>query len=154
MYTEPGDRMPEKDQATEQPEEEKILTTSIVVRDRAAEKRAARDKQALRLGQLCDDRNTGKLGEEVIKLAQAMILCTLPYSMTPERSVTRQARLGDGSVLSVTFSAGMENVPLPFGADRKLLAWILDRAITSDSPSIGWESAWEYQKEMGLSRSG
>jgi hypothetical protein len=146
--------MPEKGIAADQFEENKILARTIVVRDRAAEKRAARDKQALRLGQLCDDRNTGKLGEEVIKLAQAMILCTLPYSATTDRSITRKARLGDGSTLSVTFSAGMDNVPLPFGADRKLLAWILDRAINSDSPSIGWESAWEYQKEMGLSRSG
>ncbi|SNT42011.1 RepA protein [Granulicella rosea] len=123
-------------------------------RSRAAETRAARDKQALRLGQLVDDRNTGKLGEEVIKIAQAMLLCTLPYSATTERDVVRKARLGDGSTLLVTFSAGINNVPLPFGADRKLLAWVLDRAIKSDSPSIGWESAWEYQKEMGLSRSG
>jgi hypothetical protein len=127
---------------------------SLAVRDRSAEKLRALDKKALRLGELVDDRNTGKLGEEVIKLAQAMILCTLPYSATSERTITRKARLGDGSTLSVTFSAGMEGVQLPFGADRKLLAWILDRAIKSDSPSIGWESAWEYQKEMGLSRSG
>ena len=123
-------------------------------RDRDAEKKAALAKKALRLGELVDDRNTGKLGEEVIKLAQAMILCTLPYSETTERKITRKTRLGDGSTLSVTFSTGMEDVPLPYGADRKLLAWILDRAISSNSPAIGWESAWEYQKEMGLSRSG
>jgi len=123
-------------------------------RDRAAEKQTALAKKALRLGQLVDDRNTGRLGDEVIKLAQAMILCTLPYSATQDREITRRARLGDGSTLSVTFSAGVKDVQLPFGADRKLLAWMLDRAITSGSPSIGWESAWEYQKEMGLSRSG
>lgn len=127
---------------------------AIKVRDRAAEKRAALAKKALRLGELVDDRNTGKLGEEVIKLAQAMILCTLPYSASKERQITRKSRLGDGSTLSVTFSAGIESTPLPYGADRKLLAWILDRAISSGSPSIGWESAWEYQQEMGLSRSG
>lgn len=123
-------------------------------RNRAAERTAALNKQALRLGQLVDDRNTGKLGEEVIKIAQAMLLCTLPYSASEENFITRKARLGDGSTLSVTFSAGIPGVKLPFGADRKLLAWILDRAITSGSPSIGWESAWEYQQEMGLSRSG
>lgn len=126
----------------------------LAPRNRDKERRAALAKKALRLGELVDDRNTGKLGEEVIKLAQAMILCTLPYSATTERKITRKARLGDGSTLSVTFSAGMDDVPLPYGADRKLLAWILDRAITSDSPSIGWDSAWEYQKELGLSRSG
>ena len=42
---------------------------SLAVRDRSAEKLRALDKKALRLGELVDDRNTGKLGEEVIKLA-------------------------------------------------------------------------------------
>ena len=126
----------------------------LAVRDRAAEKRIAKGKQALRLGQLLDDRNTGKLGDEVIKIAQAMLLCTLPYSATKENHITRTARLGDGSTLTVTFSTGIPDVPLPFGSDRKLLAWVFDRAINSESPMIAWESAWEYQKEMGLKRSG
>jgi hypothetical protein len=126
----------------------------LAVRDRAAEKRIAKGKQALRIGQLMDDRNTGKLGDEVIKIAQAMLLCTLPYSATTENHVTRTARLGDGSTLTVTFSTGIPDVPLPFGSDRKLLAWVFDRAINSESPMIAWESAWEYQKEMGLKRSG
>jgi hypothetical protein len=123
-------------------------------RDRVAEKRVAKGKQAIRLGQLLDDRNTGKLGEEVIKIAQAMLLCTLPYSATAESHITRTARLGDGSTLTVTFSTGIPDVPLPFGSDRKLLAWVFDRAINSESPLIAWDSAWEYQKEMGLKRSG
>ncbi len=101
-----------------------------------------------------DDRNTGKLGDEVIKIAQAMLLCTLPYSATKESHITRTARLGDGSTLTVTFSKGISDVPLPFGSDRKLLAWVFDRAINSESPMIAWESAWEYQKETGLKRSG
>jgi hypothetical protein len=101
----------------------------LAVRDRTAEKRIAKGKQALRLGQLLDDRNTGKLGDEVIKIAQAMLLCTLPYSATKENHITRTARLGDGSTLTVTFSTGIPDVPLPFGSDRKLLAWVFDRAI-------------------------
>ena len=124
------------------------------VRDRVAEKQIAKGKQALRLGQLLDDRNTGKLGDEVIKIAQAMLLCTLPYSATTENHITRTARLGDGSTLTVTFSTGIADVPLPFGSDRKLLAWVFDRAINSESPMIAWESAWQFQKEMGLKRSG
>ncbi len=83
-----------------------------------------------------------------------MLLCTLPYSTTSENHITRTARLGDGSTLTVTFSTGIPEVPLPFGSDRKLLAWVFDRAINSESPVIGWESAWEYQKELGLKRSG
>lgn len=128
--------------------------TKLVKRDRAAERKAALDKQALRIGELMDDRNTGKLGDEVIKIAQAMLLCTLPYSATKESKIVRTARLGDGSTLTVTFSTGISDVPLPFGSDRKLLAWVFDRAINSASPNIAWESAWEYQKEMGLKRSG
>ena len=126
----------------------------LKVRDRTAEKQAALNKKAMRLGQLMDDRNTGKLGEEVIRIAQAMLLCTLPYSATVERSIERKARLGDGSTLYVTFTAGIRGVPLPFGADRKLLAWIFDRAIRSESPYIPWGSATEYQQEVGLARSG
>lgn len=126
----------------------------VSVRDRSTEKRLAKGKQALRLGQLLDDRNTGKLGDEVIKIAQAMLLCTLPYSTTKESHITRTARLGDGSTLTVTFSTGIPDVPLPFGSDRKLLAWVFDKAINSESPMIAWASAWEYQKEMGLKRSG
>ena len=57
--------------------------------------------------------------------------------------------LGDGSTLTVTFSTGIPDVTLPFGSDRKLLAWVFDRAINSESPMIAWESAWEYQKEIG-----
>ena len=126
----------------------------LVKRDRIAENKLAKGKQALRIGELMDDRNTGKLGDEVIKIAQAMLLCTLPYSASSETHITRSARLGDGSTLTVTFSAGIPDVPLPFGSDRKLLAWVFDRAINSASPVIGWESAWEYQKELGLKRSG
>lgn len=125
-----------------------------VLRDRVEERRVAKDKQAFRLAELLDARNTGRLGDEVIKIAQAILLCTLPYSATKETSIKRTARLGDGSTLIVTFSAGISGVPLPYGADRKLLAWVFDRAIDSESPIISWESAWEYQKEMGLKRSG
>lgn len=123
-------------------------------RDYVAERRAAREKKALRVASLADDRNTGKLGDEVIKIAQAMILCTLPYRATDKNKITRSARLGDGSILYVTFTAGMRDVPLPFGADRKLLAWIFDRAISSNSPFIPWNSAAEYQDEIGQSRGG
>ena len=130
------------------------MARNVAVRDRTAENRIAKGKQALRLGHLLDDRNTGKLGDEVIKIAQAMLLCTLPYSATTETHITRTARLGDNSTLTVTFSRGIPDVPLPFGSDRKLLAWVFDRAINSESPMIAWESAWEYQKEMGLKRSG
>ena len=125
-----------------------------VTRDRKAESQAAKDGLARRVGNIAAARRDGTLGEDYIKLAQAMIMCSLPYSQTDKQRVTRRARLGDGTYLSVTFNANLPGVPLPFGADRKLLAWIFDRAIRSDSPFIPWSSASEYQREMGFSMSG
>ncbi len=123
-------------------------------RDRRAENQAAKANLARRVGDIAAARKDGTLGDDYIKLAQAMIMCTLPYSQTEERQITRRARLGDGTYLSVTFNANLPGVQLPFGADRKLLAWIFDRAIRSDSPFITWSSASEYQREMGISMSG
>ena len=127
-----------------------VSTPAKPPRDSSKERRIAKERQAMKLGAIAVARHQGTLGEEYIKLAQAMILCTLPYSQTKETHITRRARLGDGSILSVTFSAAIANVPLPFGADRKLLAWIFDRAIREDSAFIAWSSATEYQREMGL----
>ena len=125
-----------------------------VRRDRTKELMLAQARQAIRLGDVAVAQREGTLGDEYIKLAQAMILCTLPYSATTETKITRQARLGDGTTLYVTFSAALPNVPMPFGADRKLLAWIFDRALRSDSPFIPWESAVEYQREVGMGTGG
>lgn len=131
-----------------------MATDTPKPRNRAAELESARNRQALRLGALVDARNTGETAKEFIIIAHALILCTLPYSPTEERSITRKARLGDGTTLTVTFSKGIDAVPLPFGSDRKLLLWLLDRAYRQKSPDISWESAREYQREMGLSHGG
>lgn len=123
-------------------------------RDYQAEREAARLNTTDRIADLAVARKDQSLGEEYIKLAQAMILCTLPHSATPETKITRRARMGDGSTLSVTFSATADGVSMPFGADRKLLFWLLDRAIRLDSPFIPWASAAEYQKEVGIEKGG
>jgi hypothetical protein len=83
-----------------------------------------------------------------------MILCTLPHSATKETKITRRARLGDGTTLAVTFSATADGIGLPHGADRKLLFWLLDRAIRNDSPFVPWSSAAEFGREMGLEKGG
>ena len=123
-------------------------------RDRKKEDLLAQTRQVKRVLDIVDAKFDGKLGDEYIKLAQAMILCTLPISATHETKITRQARLGDGSTLYVTFSAAHHNVGMPFGADRKVLAWIFDKAIRSETPFIPWSSAVEFQKEMGLTKGG
>jgi hypothetical protein len=51
--------MPPKPRTIEASLDEPEALPKLVIRDRVAEKRVAKGKQALRLGQLLDDRNTG-----------------------------------------------------------------------------------------------
>jgi hypothetical protein len=123
-------------------------------RDYSAEREAARLNTSDRVADLAVSGRDQTLGDEYIKLAQAMILCTLPHSATKETKITRRARLGDGTTLAVTFSATADGIGLPHGADRKLLFWLLDRAIRNDSPFVPWSSAAEFGREMGLEKGG
>jgi Plasmid encoded RepA protein len=118
-------------------------------RDYAAERRASLENRAFRLGQLKDDLLTGKLGDEAVQVAKVLLLCTLPFSRGTARQVSRTARLGDGSDIRVTFTAGMVGVDLPFGADARLLDWLLNRAFQSESPVVPLNSVYEYLDEIG-----
>jgi len=123
-------------------------------RDYAQERRSAMISTVNRITELKIDRESGLLGTEVIKLAQALILCTLPYRLTPDRQIVRSARLSDGSRLTVTFTAALDEVPMPYGADRDLMAWLFDKAIRSDTSFVPMKSANEYLQETSKSRSG
>jgi hypothetical protein len=123
-------------------------------RDYVQEKQAALERAVDRIAELREDRDTGVLGEEIIKLAQALILCTLPYRPTKDRQIVRSARLSDGSKLTVTFTAALNNVEIPYGADRDLMAWLFDKAINSDTSFVPIRSANEYLRETGKSRNG
>lgn len=125
-----------------------------VTRHRNCENESQLEAGTVRLKHLIDDRVTGKLGEEDVKLSQVMLLCALPYSSTPEKQVVRTAQLGDKSQLRVTFTAASDGVRLPYGSDRRLLAWLIDRSIRIGSPFVALDSAWAYQREMGLAHSG
>ena len=128
--------------------------TQAYTRDYRAERQVADQRLKERVVELAAARYDQTLGEEYIKLAQALILCTLPYSPTPETRIVRRARTGDGSFLTVTFVAVSEGILMPYGADRKLLHWLIDRAIRADDPYVPWSSALEYQREMGIRQSG
>jgi hypothetical protein len=91
---------------------------------------------------------------QMTQIAQAMVLCGLPYSPTKETKIVRRARLGDGSTVSVTFSAGLDGIAMPYGSDRTLLHWMIDRAIKTQSPIVGWDTATEFLKDVGLADSG
>lgn len=123
-------------------------------RNYRTEREAASIRATDRVVELAVARHDQSLGEEYVKLAQALILCTLPYSPTTWPRIVRRARLGDGSYLTVTFAAITEGVSMPYGADRKLLHWLIDRAIRADDPYIPWSSIMEFQREMGIQQGG
>jgi hypothetical protein len=130
------------------------VTTVRKERDYAKERKSAINSSIDRVVALRDDRDTGALGDEVIKMAQALILCTLPYRPTEERQVVRSARLSDGSTLRVTFTAGINGIDMAFGNDRHLMAWLFDKAINSDTAFVTIKSASDYLRETGKSRNG
>jgi len=51
--------------------------------------------------------------------------------------VTRTARIGPGTRMSVTFTSVDPAVPLPFGADRALFAWMQTQALHRGSVDFG-----------------
>ncbi len=126
----------------------------VAKRNYVKERKNAIAASVQRVVELRDDRDTGVLGDEVIKMAQALILCTLPYRPTIDRQIVRSARLSDGSTLRVTFTAGINGIDMPFGNDRHLMAWLFDKAINSDTSFVTMKSASDYLKETGKSRNG
>lgn len=122
-------------------------------RNYKAERQAAQQKQVFRVGEPAVARCDETLGEEYIKLAQALIICTFPYSPTTETPIFRRARLGDSYFLTVIFVAVSEGV-LPYGADRKLFHWLIDRATRADDSFMPWSSALEDKQEMAKCQSG
>lgn len=123
-----------------------------VKRDSQAERLRAKGNRALRAAEvriaLAAD-NT-----DVMQLAQALILCGLPYRMTEERQISRKARLGDGSTITVTFSALSPDTRMPFGSDRTLLHFLLDKAVKSGNRYVSWETAKEFMEQMGMKGTG
>jgi hypothetical protein len=121
-------------------------------RDNQAERVRARGNRALRAAEvriaLAAD-NT-----DVMQLAQALILCGLPYRLTEERQISRKARLGDGSTITVTFTALSADASMPFGSDRTLLHYLLDKAVKSGNRYVSWDTAKEFMEQMGMKGTG
>jgi hypothetical protein len=123
-------------------------------RDRKAEDTQSRERFALDLARIRELRDSGELGEQMVQIAQALVLCGLPYKPTKETKIVRRARLGDGSVVSVTFNAGLDGIAMPYGSDRTLLHWMVDKAIKTKSPIVSWDTATEFLRDVGLTDSG
>lgn len=119
-------------------------------RDYAAEIAAAKRRKTDALAKLLRMRNDNVLGQQMFQMSQAFITCSvMRYSPTTERQISHTARLAD-SVLTVTLTAGLKDVALPFGADRTLLYWIFDKAVKAGSPFVSLENIATYLDEMGM----
>ncbi len=123
-------------------------------RDRSAEDRRSKQRLAENLAVVRIARDAGELDREVMQLAQSLILCGLPYRPTDAVRVSRKARLGDGSTVTVTFTAAIEGSELPFGSDRTVLHFIFDKAIKSGKRFVSWETAKEFIEAMGMQKNG
>jgi hypothetical protein len=91
---------------------------------------------------------------ELVQIAQVMVFCGLPYRPTTARELTKASRAADGSEIRVTFRAMFDGVALPYGSDRTLLHWMVDKAIKDQSPFVGWDTAVRYLRDMKLSTGG
>lgn len=123
-------------------------------RDRQNEESLSKERFVDELVKIREKRDAGTLGQQMTQIAQAMVLCGLPYSPTKQTKIVRRARIGDGSTVSVTFSAGLDGVAMPYGSDRTLLHWMIDKAIKTQSPLVTWDTATEFLKDVGMADSG
>jgi len=122
-------------------------------RNRKVEDHLSKSRQAAALAKVRIDRDANGGDEEIFQVAQALILCGLPYDKTDQTKITRSARLADGSVVDVTFSTGLK-AGMPYGSDRSLLHFLFDKAVKSDSRFVSWETATEFLKMMNMAQGG
>jgi hypothetical protein len=95
----------------------------------------------------------------LVQIAQCMIMCGLPYRSTADTRIERIARGGDNSFIRVTFYAlGRDvdgnQIPMPFGSDRTLLHFGIDRAIKLKSNFVSIDNPTAYLRAIGKSLSG
>lgn len=107
---------------------ETIEAQAKKTRDRRAEAVSAQLSFFENIVDLRKKREDGDLDDKW-QIAQALILCSLPYDEVTDTHWVRSARLGDASNLRVTFAATEKGVPLPFGQDRGPLYYIMNKAI-------------------------
>jgi hypothetical protein len=103
-------------------------------------------------------RNSG-ISPQLVQIAQCMIMCGLPYRSTTETRIERIARTGDNSFVRVTFYAlGRDvqgnSIPMPFGSDRTLLHFGIDRAIKLKSHFVSIDNPTAYLRAIGKAFSG
>jgi hypothetical protein len=103
-------------------------------------------------------RNSG-VSPRLIQIAKALILCGLPYRSTQETRIERITREADGTFVRVTFYALArdmqgDSIPMPFGSDRTLLHFGIDKAIKLKSSFVSIDNPTEYLLAIGKTLSG
>ncbi|HEX4952701.1 MAG TPA: hypothetical protein VF017_04825 [Thermoanaerobaculia bacterium] len=90
---------------------------------------------------------------EVLLQPRPFVVAALPLRREDAvREVTRTARTGRSSWLRVTYQATDPRFPLPFGADRSLLAWITTKAFQDGA--VRFSAITEYFRAFGLDQGG
>jgi hypothetical protein len=123
-------------------------------RNHLLEAHLAKTRRAGSLAAVRAERDAGGADEEIFQVAQALILCGLPYGKTDQIRITRTARIADGSIVSVTFSVASKDGEMPYGSDRSLLHFLFNKAVRSNSRFVSWETATEFLKAMDISDGG
>lgn len=134
--------------ALQAPAPEKSASRSHVAESRASKAQLTKDLSRLR------EEMNGPEPAQLTQVAKVMVLCGLPYRQTKERTIVRTSRQADGSLITVTFQAMLNNVPLPYGSDRNLFHWATDRSIKSGTPFVPWDTAKEFLADMQQSDGG
>ncbi len=94
----------------------------------------------------------GAANPRLLFQARGLLLCTLPLRRISATRVTRRARLGERAEIRVTFAAVDPRIPLPYGADRALLAWIQTRALRDGT--VLFDDLNDFLDTFGLNASG
>jgi hypothetical protein len=84
--------------------------------------------------------------------AKALVFCGFPLQPTPLTSLAREAQIGAETYLTVYFSTTEPGVPIPFGADRVLLAWIT--TLTYYTGFVTFTNLTDFFEAFRLARSG
>lgn len=123
--------------------------------------RRALIEQAVTIREHADDGTLS--GDKWMYLVRVLLDCPLPYRPTTARQITRRTRVTKGWV-SVIYTARQPEIELPFGADARLLHWLLDRAMHRSSKKVRavdpqertlyFECVRDFLVDCGMSSSG
>lgn len=110
----------------------------------------------LETGQLIHDMDKD---QELLLIARTLLLCGLPYRMLKDKDgkpimhYRRVVKLPSGYV-ALTVAGVNPEIPLPFGSDRAVLAWLQTKARKTKNPIITWSSATDFFEAFQLGNSG